>query len=825
MQSLAAQLQSSAFVEVPKLIEKLFGGVRISKTTQQVYGDLVTQGVYIPATQTVPTTRARKRKRNPDDGPGSHWRGLPLGPFDDDDIQAPLCDILNKITIHTRERVRDTLDIHWRHQGKRSQGSRSSNAKPDMVATLLPKDLPETKENEVDNDVWWRFVHTVAMIKQQDYRESATLSLIYKARQMLISQPDRRFVYGLLFSKRNLTVWVIDRSGVLGSCAFDLHQDPRSLVRVVVGLLIKDPSEVGWDPSMLTYVEDPSGHTLEPMPSYDQLCAQRGDPAAYEAHSRSWVVEMNVPGEGDEPYPLTERFILFRLISISDSEAVWLSWKWVDVMNPEIAKKDRKVYVFKDCWRDEGRAEEGKLYDVASKGKPIPGVVSFYSYGIVRINGKVDDTLQLIRKSVFPRRGDSPLRLYSNELVLAEESWLQTRDADKAEDVEVQAALKTIFEDDPTPPLNRIHSRLVMSTYGRPLHSFKSLLELVGALHDIVAGHRNLYKNGVLHYDISFYNMLITSLAAPNRGVLIDLDNSKIIHAHNEASENEGLHGTHAFMSYEVLVKDVYFQFSASSLHALGLESDDPADPWLQRTSVQRPGRCRDSSSSGIGDRLLGPANVDEAINAYFLDADSMALAFAKRKIMHDSKSFAKDILANFSTYCSPLTSLARTLYTYLQHSYRVQTFTGLHDQFLSALKEVEDDSHTHAYHEGRPDYQRLEQAEITRRTDDEESWHIPVLRLPIIQQDASSSITQSVTVDEHRSSTHHTQILETTQPPAPKRRRTSQAASGPHQRRQNLKPSRTRGKAGERRSLRLRGLPPPAQGVCAQIICVGVEA
>ncbi|KAJ2926472.1 hypothetical protein H1R20_g10624, partial [Candolleomyces eurysporus] len=73
---------------------------------------------------------------------------------------------------------------------------------------------------------------------------------------------------------------------------------------------------------------------------------------------------------------------------------------------------------------------------------------------------------------------------------------------------------------------NRIESRIVMKTYGKPVAKYTSAKQLFCALRDAIAGHMELFKGGTLHRDVSPYNVLFGKPGAEPgyRGILIDFD-------------------------------------------------------------------------------------------------------------------------------------------------------------------------------------------------------------------------------------------------------------------------------------------------------------
>ncbi|RXW16529.1 hypothetical protein EST38_g9326 [Candolleomyces aberdarensis] len=76
-------------------------------------------------------------------------------------------------------------------------------------------------------------------------------------------------------------------------------------------------------------------------------------------------------------------------------------------------------------------------------------------------------------------------------------------------------------------PVNQICSRIVMERYGWEVDHFESEKQLLCAVRDAIAGHRNLYlKAKTLHRDFAYQNIVFGKPGAPpgQQGILIDLD-------------------------------------------------------------------------------------------------------------------------------------------------------------------------------------------------------------------------------------------------------------------------------------------------------------
>ncbi|KAJ7181604.1 hypothetical protein C8R43DRAFT_911875 [Mycena crocata] len=103
---------------------------------------------------------------------------------------------------------------------------------------------------------------------------------------------------------------------------------------------------------------------------------------------------------------------------------------------------------------------------------------------------------------------------------------------------------------------NRFLMRLALRMYMPTLNTASSAVQLLRAVQDIVRGHRDaLLSKGILHRDISFHNLLLSSVD-DEYGVLIDFDMAKkmedIISSHTEGDSRTG---TRAYQSIKVLLQ------------------------------------------------------------------------------------------------------------------------------------------------------------------------------------------------------------------------------------------------------------------------------
>jgi len=86
---------------------------------------------------------------------------------------------------------------------------------------------------------WWLHVLVTVEIKpwEPEKIKEHIVQLMSYLRQILREQMDRRFVPGLLLCRREMTVWIADRSGVLGGkTSFDIHKVSVSAYGILCGL-------------------------------------------------------------------------------------------------------------------------------------------------------------------------------------------------------------------------------------------------------------------------------------------------------------------------------------------------------------------------------------------------------------------------------------------------------------------------------------------------------------------------------------------------------------------------------------------------------------
>jgi hypothetical protein len=179
----------------------------------------------------------------------------------------------------------------------------------------------------------------------------------------------------------------------------------------------------------------------------------------------------------------------------------------------KIPVSDRWDYVVKFKWRLASERPEEELLKLA-KEKNAWGVVS------LEYDKAIDSTANL-------RQGlqCGPYRRFLTRQHQTEESR-EIRVQGQGPSCGAKGIVKHTEETDNAFE-DRIFTCVVISPAGRPLHTFKNLLELLRVFRDAVKAHRSLFQDAkILHQDVSAWNIIITDAQRegdPN-GILIDLD-------------------------------------------------------------------------------------------------------------------------------------------------------------------------------------------------------------------------------------------------------------------------------------------------------------
>ena len=271
---------------------------------------------------------------------------------------------------------------------------------------------------------------------------------------------DRRFVLGFTLCGSRLRLWQFDPLGGSGSTSFGINKDGYQFVRVMLGYLLMNDEQLGFDPTIhrvngKRWIEITRNGCTERLFVEGEV---RKHPAIVGRATSCWKV---YSGEGDA----------------------------------------RKRLVVKDSWQYEERPEEGEL--IREVTLHSANVAQYYHHETVQCSNKDDDILGNVRRGMMKTCGRRTFTQRSNTQPSASKyrdktasnqsksgSNLRKRVSSSPTPLPPGKRSRTSRSKSPTEPAehNRIHGRVVTSSPGKPLNEASSCLVIVTAFIGAIDG-------------------------------------------------------------------------------------------------------------------------------------------------------------------------------------------------------------------------------------------------------------------------------------------------------------------------------------------------
>ncbi|EGO57000.1 hypothetical protein NEUTE1DRAFT_84642 [Neurospora tetrasperma FGSC 2508] len=393
-------------------------------------------------------------------------------------------------------------------------------------------DVGFVDDSKGGKDTQWNWSHVLVpgelkSNRSADIASNAWLDLGKYAREVFAAQDtqdSRRFVLGFTICGSFMRIWEFDRLGAIASKQFDINTEGLEFVSTVLAFLWMSEEELGFDPSIIKE-EDKRVVQIKRNGSLERLIINK---------------------------------VMLRARCISGRATT--CWKAHPEGDPQT------LLVIKDSWQYPERNEEGELLrDATDKG--VVNVARYYHHETVQVRGTDDDVRSNVRggidvstaKNYRPEHSTPPTRTV---IASASRKGRSTSMAGKKRSSsQTDAALPsgkrscTTQASSDAPP-NRVHRRVIVRDYGRPIYKASSRAALLAALEGCIDGYESLWrKAGLLHRDISINNLMINeddnNPSWPS--FLIDLDLA-VRKERESASGAKGMTGTRAFMAIGVLL-------------------------------------------------------------------------------------------------------------------------------------------------------------------------------------------------------------------------------------------------------------------------------
>lgn len=359
-----------------------------------------------------------------------------------------------------------------------------------LLLTMPPSPTPNAQTR-------WSHAQVIGQFYQDesvDYQHGL-LRLCQSTQQVFASQPTRLFLHGFYIRGSQTELWVFDRSGLYCSEVLDLQKDFDQFVFIILGYGQMTDEQLG---------------TLQRIKTDEE---------------GSYITLENVANSNLAKLYLESQPIACREGLVGTGTTCYLA---------RPSGSNRWDYVLKFKWRWARQRPEDELLRLAQE-----------TCGRCAISL---DHYEEIKSTAKLRAG---LRWGTHARFSSEQHADSTRR--DVEGLRQPTGLADYTEKTDNYFQNRILTCVVTSPAGRPLETFRSLLELLQVFRDAVQCHQSLYLDAeILHRDISAGNMIILdNQQGGTRGMLIDLDVA--IHLGTELDRTLGITGTRPFMAIGVL--------------------------------------------------------------------------------------------------------------------------------------------------------------------------------------------------------------------------------------------------------------------------------
>ncbi|UPX14635.1 uncharacterized protein EKO05_0005112 [Ascochyta rabiei] len=403
-----------------------------------------------------------------------------------------------------------------------------------------------------------------------------------------------------------MRLWSFNRLGGIASEQFDINEDGLQFVSAVLGFLWIGEEQLGFDPTIIT----------------------AGDKRYIEI-------------ERDDG---KERLVINKMIKRVACVAGRATTCW----RVHRADKPSTSLVVKDSWQYPEREEEGEMLREATE-KDVVNVARYFHHETVRVGGQDDNIRTNVRRGLDITKAEN----YTIKKPMPPPSTTGRRASRKDRSSSLAGRKRSSSYTDaplphskrtcsssPTKPAiaNRIHRRVIVRDYGKPIYKSSSRTSLLAALEGCIEGYESLHTQaGMLQRDISPNNLLVNEEDNSSwPAFLIDLDLA-IKEQREQASGARGKTGTRAFMAIGVLFDDEQHLF----MH--DLESFFWVLFWI----------C--IHYDGQQERI-----VPRFDKWNYLDAEE--LADSKKGVVVDERDFLKTAQTNFTPYYQSLISCVNKL-------------------------------------------------------------------------------------------------------------------------------------------------------------------
>ena len=212
-----------------------------------------------------------------------------------------------------------------------------------------------------DEECDWSHILVSGDLKRNpkaDTPSEAWLDLATHMRKVLANQDNRRFVLGFTLCGSFMRLWEFDRLGAIGSVKFDIHEQGLRFVSIMLGFLLMNEEQLGFDPTIIT-----------------------------AGGKRFIQIERN----GQQERLIIDKLVKRARCIVGHATTCWQAHREGDDSGTPL--------VIKDSWQYPERQEEGEMIREATE-KDVVNVARYYYHETVSVGNQDDDVQSNVRKSL-----------------------------------------------------------------------------------------------------------------------------------------------------------------------------------------------------------------------------------------------------------------------------------------------------------------------------------------------------------------------------------------------------------------------------------------
>ncbi|KAJ8695804.1 hypothetical protein PTI98_005730 [Pleurotus ostreatus] len=414
-------------------------------------------------------------------------------------MYKPLVDIIEFIASFGESKPKR----RWIHSATCITGKEMPYSKPDLRLGDPSSELKTWRDLAAFGEVKPKAVQGMAPGQAIKASDALIQSGDY-ARLHLAGSPFRLFSIALMITGNNFQVGIFDRAGIVVSSPANMWTDIKTFIRVIRRLTCDlSHIEMGCDPSVF---ELPPHAELYPLirEKAKSLGVPRDslDYPSFLVQCRKRNSTLDGMDTRSRPDHDRDDWETHKWLTIGPP--VWVSlsllgrgtsiWRVMPYKEGDF-DSSAEVCILKNTWRNSRRVSESEIYETVERGPD--GVANFHYGG----------------DAVFP---------YTTAAI----SVTNIRQVNYRVNRRGLTNVPSHRSVDPTPMLHR----LILKTVGRPLWDAVDYLDLLKGFRAALLGHEALWKQGILHRDISAGNILLAVGAAEEgkEGFITDLEFARL---------------------------------------------------------------------------------------------------------------------------------------------------------------------------------------------------------------------------------------------------------------------------------------------------------